>query len=332
MSAAPDEAVQAALAALGPAGAPGAPLGALTTYRVGGSAAVLATVSSEADLDRVRRARRASGLPLLVVGRGSNLLVSDAGFPGIAVVLDPDGFAGLEVSWAGRSAELRVGAALPLPALARRSVEAGVSGLEWAVGVPGSLGGAVRMNAGGHGSDLASSYRQGRVADLDAAPGTPPVTVDLHRLDPGYRRSAIGPSQIVLDAVLLGEPGDPTVGRSTIRDIVRWRREHQPGGQNAGSVFVNPTQALDAHPDGVPSAGWLIEQVGCRGYRRGSAQVSPKHANFIQADPGGSADDVYALMREVRRRVADRFGILLRTEIRLIGFPQAQLEGQSADD
>ena len=112
-------------------------------------------------------------------------------------------------------------------------------------------------------------------------------------------------------------PGDPGPGRATIRDIVRWRRQHQPGGQNAGSVFTNPPGEPPAN-----SAGWLIDKAGCKGRRWGSAMVSPKHANFIQADDGGSADDVRRLMEVVQREVQRVHGIDLRPEVRLVGFDE----------
>ena len=345
------KAVQAAVAALGALAQTDAPLGALTTYRVGGPAAVAATVRTEDDLRRVAEAVSASGLPVLVLGRGSNLLVADRGFAGIAVVLDPDAdaFGGFEVlapgepdagpvgasgkldaGLVGASGKpdaglvLRAGAALPLPALARRSVEAGFGGLEWAVGVPGTVGGGVRMNAGGHGSDIAATLRSCRLFDLRRRRLEVVAAADLGL---GYRRSAVTAEQVVLDADFALGSGDPEAGRRTIRDIVRWRREHQPGGQNAGSVFVNPMpRPHDAPPPASPdvpvgaSAGWFVEAVGLKGHRRGSALVSPKHANFVQADAGGSADDVLDLVLEVRDAVHERFGIVLRTEVRLVGF------------
>ena len=148
------------------------PLGPLTTYRVGGPRRPARDGHGEEDLALVAAAVRASGLPVLVVGRGSNLLVADAGFAGIAVMLDPTGFGAVAID----GAVVRAGGAVPLPALARQTVEAGLTGLEWAVGVPGSVGGGVRMNAGGHGSDIAHCLRSCRVVDLGAdgpAPGPP---------------------------------------------------------------------------------------------------------------------------------------------------------------
>ena len=131
-------------------------------------------------------------------------------------------------------------------------------------------------------------------------------------LELDYRRSALADHQVVVHADLGLAPGDPVAGEEQLSEIVRWRREHQPGGQNAGSVFTNP-------PD--DSAGRLIDAAGCRGLRIRSAEVSTKHANFIQADPDGSADDVWAVMVEVARRVRDSAGVSLHPETRLVGFP-----------
>ncbi|MGH9055568.1 MAG: UDP-N-acetylmuramate dehydrogenase, partial [Acidimicrobiales bacterium] len=284
----------------------GGDLGSLTTYRVGGRAALLVTVRCEPDLRVVASAVRASALPVLVVGRGSNLLVADSGFGGIAVVLDPEGFGRIEVD----GSTVRAGAAVALPVLARQSVDAGRSGLEWAVGVPGSVGGAVRMNAGGHGSDTARTLRSCQVFDLEDRARTA-RRFDVADLEYAYRHSSVTPSQVVVGAELSLGPGNPAAGREAIREIVRWRREHQPGGQNAGSVFTNPPGN---------SAGGLVEAAGLKGVRWGSASVSTKHANFIQADPGGSADDVRALIEQVRQEVERTQGVSLLTEVRLVGF------------
>jgi UDP-N-acetylmuramate dehydrogenase len=291
----------------------GGRIGPLTTYRVGGAAAVLVTAAGPEDLVAVARAVAESGLPVLVVGKGSNLLVADAGFEGIAVVLDPAGFGTVEVN----GGVVAAGGAVPLPVLARQTVDAGLTGLEWAVGVPGSVGGGVRMNAGGHGSDIAHCLRSCRLIDL--TPPGPPVSrvLALGDLQYGYRTSTVTPYQVVTSAEFELAAGDVEAGRATIRHIVRWRREHQPGGQNAGSVFTNPPG-----PPPADSAGWLIETAGCRGRRWRSAMVSTKHANFIQADDGGSADDVRALMEIVRAEVAVRHGVVLATEVKMVGFAE----------
>ncbi|MCU1373253.1 MAG: UDP-N-acetylenolpyruvoylglucosamine reductase [Actinomycetia bacterium] len=287
-------------------------LGPLTTYRVGGPAALFVEVAGDDDLARVAEVVGTTGIDVLVVGKGSNLLVADAGFPGLAVVL---GEAFAEVDLDGSI--VRAGGATPLPVLARRTVAAGLTGLEWAVGVPGSVGGGVRMNAGGHGSDMAASLRRVRVLDL--ATGEDGV-VPVAALELGYRRSAVTSSHVVVWAELALEPGDPDAGAAELAEIVRWRREHQPGGQNAGSVFTNPPG---------DSAGRLVDLAGCKGLRRGTAHVSEKHANFIQADPEGRADDVAALIVEVQARVAAATGVHLQAELRLIGFPDPRPEVES---
>jgi UDP-N-acetylmuramate dehydrogenase len=292
------------------------PLGPLTTYGVGGPAGLYLEIEDGDDLAHVRRVVRdlIGGSPtppaVFVLGRGSNLLVADEGFEGMVVRLG-DGFAGVELprpDAAGRAAVVRAGAAVALPVLARRAADAGWSGLSWAVGVPGSVGGAVRMNAGGHGSDMASCLARYSWVDLyDDAGGTD----DVRRLAYGYRSSSVRDSQLVVGAELRVTPGSVDEERAAVRAIVRWRREHQPGGSNAGSVFANP--------DG-DSAGRLIEAAGLKGLRMGTAHVSEKHANFIQADENGRADDVHALMAHIRRVVAERSGVTLRAEVRLLGF------------
>lgn len=283
---------------------PDVPLGPLTTYRVGGPARRFAAVDDPAALARLAAAVASAGVPVLVVGKGSNLLVADAGFDGLALQLGP-AFAEVDVE----GTTVRAGGSATLPVVARRTAAAGLTGFEWAVGVPGSIGGAVRMNAGGHGSDLAASLRRVRVVDLARGED---VVVPAADLQLGYRSSAVHAHQVVVWAELELAAGDRTAAEAEIAEIVRWRRERQPGGQNAGSVFTNPPG---------DSAGRLVDAAGCKGLRVGTAEVSPKHANFIQADSGGRADDVWALMVEVRRRVAEHSGVVLHPETRLVGFP-----------
>jgi cell division septal protein FtsQ len=198
-----------------------------------------------------------------------------------------------------------------LPVAARQSVHRGLKGFEWGVGVPGTIGGAVRMNAGGHGSDMASSLVSARIFHLLRG-----VEAHVDAVDLGlrFRGSAIADHHVVLSATLnLGWATDSDAGETQLSEIVKWRRENQPGGQNAGSVFVNPVP-------GEVSAGALIDQIGMRGFRIGTAHVSEKHANFIQADEGGLASDVVQVMAEIRRRVKESTGYDLRSEIRLAGF------------
>jgi len=288
------------------------PLGPMTTYRVGGAARLFLVVESEDDLATASAVVRDDRADVLVVGKGSNLLVADAGFDGLAVVLG-DSFADVLIDGTAVAA----GGAAALPVVARRSAAAGLTGFEWAVGVPGSIGGAVRMNAGGHGSDMAASLTRVRVVDLASGEDGWMAAADL---DLAYRHSAIGPSQLVVRAELALHEGDAARAEAEIASIVRWRRENQPGGQNAGSVFTNPPG---------DSAGRLVDSAGCKGLRVGTAVVSEKHANFFIADSGGAAGDVFALMAEVRRRVHDVHGVWLEPETRLIGFDNPRVEVES---
>ncbi|MCP3913865.1 MAG: UDP-N-acetylmuramate dehydrogenase [Actinomycetia bacterium] len=288
---------------LGPQASGPFPLADHSTYRVGGAAALGVVLDSEADVDAVRDALVGLDVPLLMVGRGSNLLVADAGFPGLAVLLGPY----FETITIDRT-RVRAGGAAPLPVVARQTVAAGLTGFEWAVGVPGSIGGAVRMNAGGHGSEMAHSLVDVRVVDLHTGTDHRVPAADL---DLRYRHSSVAAHQLVTDVVLELASGDAEESHTMINEIVAWRRENQPGGANAGSVFTNPAG---------DSAGRLIDQAGAKGLRIGTAEVSVKHANFIQADVGGWADDIVALMIEVRRRVAAWAGVDLVPETRLVGF------------
>ena len=298
------DAVEAAAARLGARAQRDVPIGPMTTYRVGGPAALFVELATEEDVVAVRDAVVATHVPVLVIGNGSNLLVADRGFAGLALHLAGE-FAAIEVLAGSR---VRAGGAVSLPVLARRTAAAGLTGFEWAVGVPGTLGGAVRMNAGGHGSDISRSLVRFRFADLH---GGPDGEAGIEALGYAYRHSTIEAHQLVLWAELQLAEGDRAAAEAEIAEVVRWRREHQPGGQNAGSVFTNPPG---------DSAGRLIDAVGLKGHRRGSAFVSPKHANFFQADAGGSADDVRALIEEVRQRVEEETGTRLVPELRMIGF------------
>jgi UDP-N-acetylmuramate dehydrogenase len=201
------------------------------------------------------------------------------------------------------------GGAVPLPVLARRSAAAGRTGLEFYVGIPGSVGGAVRMNAGGHGRETVEVLEHARVADLF---GTGEVTTRAAAaLGLGYRHSELGPAEVVVGAAFRTTADAASACEARVAEIVKWRREHQPGGANAGSVFANPEG---------DSAGRLIDAAGLKGFRIGGAVVSDKHANFIQAEAGATAADVRALVLEVQRRVREASGVELRPELRMIGF------------
>lgn len=288
-----------------------------TTYKVGGTAALHMTVASIDDLYLVSAVLAEVELPILVIGRGSNLLVSDSGFQGLALTIG--GLADY-VDLPNREEDPDVepialfGGSVALPVASRQSVARGLTGFEWGVGVPGSVGGAVRMNAGGHGSDMASSLTSVRMFHLRKG-----LEAHVNAVDLGlrFRGSALDDHHVVLSATVdLEWSKSQEASEAELQEVVRWRRENQPGGQNAGSVFVNPEP-------GKVSAGEVIDELGMRGLRVGSAQVSEKHANFIQADENGSAHDVVALMAEIRRRVRDERGYVLRSEIRLVGFEDA---------
>jgi UDP-N-acetylmuramate dehydrogenase len=164
------------------------------------------------------------------------------------------------------------------------------------------------MNAGGHGSDMAGCLDRWAFVDLNGGPDGERTLADLRY---GYRRSSVAEGHVVLWASFPLRDGNRERSEETIAEIVRWRRANQPGGQNAGSVFTNPEG---------DSAGRIIEACGLKGRRLGTAQVSAKHANFIQADAGGSADDVRRLIEVVRERVRDEMGIELLPEVRMVGF------------
>jgi UDP-N-acetylmuramate dehydrogenase len=281
------------------------PSAELTTYRCGGPLAVFVRAEREDDLQLVAEVLAPTDVPVLVVGRGSNLLVADAGFPGVAISLAGE-LEQLDIDRA--AARVHAGGGVPLPVLARRAAAAGVGGLEFFVGIPGSVGGAVRMNAGGHGADTNDVIVTARVLDLAGG-----AARELNRaeLGLGYRESALSPLAVVVGAVFSGRTDEPAACAARVDEIVRWRREHQPGGQNAGSVFTNPPG---------DAAGRLIEAAGCKGTRLGGAVVSEKHANFFVADPGASAADVYALIALVQQRVEAAFGVHLEPELRCIGF------------
>ena len=296
-------------------------LAQFTTYRVGGNAALHVHVESIDDLGAISAVLAQVDLPLLVIGRGSNMLIADTGFQGLAITLGsfleyidlPDRSDG----GGDQDGDLAVepialfGGSVPLPVAARQSVHRGLTGFEWGVGVPGTIGGAVRMNAGGHGSDMASSLVSARIFHLLRG-----VEAHVDAVDLGlrFRGSAIADHHVVLSATLnLGWATDTQAVENQLSEIVKWRRENQPGGQNAGSVFVNPVP-------GQVSAGALIDQIGMRGFRMGTAHVSEKHANFIQSEEGGLASDVVQVMAEIRRRVKESTGYDLRSEIRLAGF------------
>ena len=289
-----------------------APSGPLTTYRCGGPLAVLVRIDREDDLQEVAPILVAhAAVPVLLIGRGSNLLIADAGFSGVAIALGGE-LERIHVEPAG--ARVTTGGAAALPVLARQAARAGIAGLEFYVGIPGSVGGALRMNAGGHGAQTEDVVAWARVLDLRDGCAR---ELSVDELGLGYRRSALGPRDLVVAAGFTGHRDDPVMCDRRIDEIVRWRRLHQPGGQNAGSVFTNPPG---------DAAGRLIDSCGLKGLRVGGAVVSEKHANFFAAAPGARADDVFALVRLVQSRVEGETGVRLVPELQLVGFADASEE------
>lgn len=282
-----------------------AAFGARTTYRVGGTVRALVTLRSTSDLDELGPLMMSSGLEMFVIGNGSNLLVADGEHDVVGVRLVGE-FEELHTRDEGEVVVVDAGAGLGLPIAARRLAKSGVVGFEWAVGVPGSFGGAAVMNAGGHGSDMSESLVSVTVWHAGVS-----RTWSKELLDYAYRTSALGRDDIVTSVRLHLRAGDSEVAQERIREIVRWRREHQPGGANAGSAFRNPEGDF---------AGRLIELAGCKGMRIGTAVVSEKHANFIIADADGRANDVYELLTTVRARVLETSGVELVSEHRFLGF------------
>jgi UDP-N-acetylmuramate dehydrogenase len=295
------------LRAAGTRGLQNGDFGALTTYRTGGRAGGFVTFESREEVAALG-AELATCEVITVLGNGSNMLVADWDYDGVVIHLG-EGFASLEINrLENNTALVTLGGSLDLPIASRRIADLGYTGFEWAVGVPGTVGGAVTMNAGGHGSDMAASVSSVELWRLDERRIDIVPSSQLHF---AYRSSAIGPRDIVLSATLLLHAGSAEESKAQLKEIVKWRREHQPGGSNAGSVFRNPLNE---------SAGALIERCGLKGHRIGTAQVSEKHANFIQADAGGQSADVRSLIQFVHDEVLRREGIDLMTEIRFVGF------------
>lgn len=281
------------------------PLGPLTTYKSGGPARYYFKPSGLDQLREVLSSVEPEDLPpILVLGRGSNLLVSDSGYDGLVIHIGPD-FSQIEVE----GLDVSAGAGASLPVLARQSVKAGVAGLEFFVGVPGSVGGAVRQNAGCFGVE--TKDRLVNAVILDASRGEI-IECTAADLDMSYRHSSVRSEWVVVSATFQGTSHDTSGSEDELREITRWRKENQPGGTlNAGSVFKNPPG---------DTAGRLIEASGLKGHSAGNVSVSTKHANFFVAEKGASSDDVRRLVLEVASLVEERTGTLLQPEIQMVGF------------
>lgn len=282
------------------------PLGPMTTLGVGGVARRFAEPRDAAELATVLKGL--GGEPLLVVGKGSNMLVADTGWPGLALRL------GAGFKWQRRiGTEVFSGGGTAMPALAAWLATEGLAGLEFAAGIPATVGGSVRMNAGAHGGQTADSLVSVTIATPDEPDGAAhaPDTLGF-----GYRHSALPRDAVVVEARWALAEDDPAAIRTRLDELRAWRRATQPLRQrNCGSVFTNPPG---------DSAGRLIEAAGLKGRAVGGASVSEKHANFIVVDPASAtAADVVTLIRLVRDEVAARGGPVLEPEVRLVGFEEA---------
>lgn len=282
------------------------PLARLTTVRTGGSADFFARPDGDGHLADLLGWAEAEGLDVGVVGSGSNLLVADDGFRGLVIKLDGD-LARID----RQGQRLLCGGGARLPQASARAAREGLTGLEFGVNIPGTVGGAVKMNANAYGGDLA------RVLEwVDVA--TPAGTDRRVPADLGfaYRRSNLGRREIVARASFALAPADPEAVKATLADMRRRRREAQPSGiKTFGSTFKNP----DDPRAGGRSAGILLDEAGCRGLAVGGARFSDKHANFVENRDGATTADVIALMAEGRRRVRERFGVALEPEVQLLG-------------
>jgi UDP-N-acetylenolpyruvoylglucosamine reductase len=280
------------------------PLARLTTIRTGGPAELFARPASLDELERVLAWGRERGLRVGVVGSGSNLLVADAGVPGLVLKLDKE-LSTIELD----DTHIYCGGAARLPTVAARAAQAGLTGLEFGVSIPGTVGGAVRMNANAYGGELA------RVLEwVDIATGAGTVRRAPEELGFAYRRSSLGPYEIVARASFNLEPGDADQVKATLADLRARRKAAQPAGvKTFGSTFKNPDT------DGGRTAGRLLDEAGCRGLRIGGAGFSEKHANFVVNHGEATTADVIAVMAEGWRRVRDRFGLELEPEVQALG-------------
>jgi UDP-N-acetylenolpyruvoylglucosamine reductase len=284
----------------------GYPLARLTTIRTGGPADWLARPDSPERLSEVLAWADREELPVGVMGSGSNLLVSDDGFRGLVLKLDGS-LANIE----REDDRLLCGGGARLPKASAHAARVGLSGLEFGVNIPGTVGGAVKMNANAYGGDLSRVLEWVEVA-------TPAGTERRRPEDLGfaYRRSNLGPREIVSRASFALEPADPAGVKATLAEMRAERRAAQPSGiKTFGSTFKNPE---DAAAEGR-SAGMLLDDAGCQGLQVGGARFSDKHANFVENPGGATTADVIALMAEGRRRVRERFGVVLEPEVQFLG-------------
>jgi UDP-N-acetylenolpyruvoylglucosamine reductase len=282
------------------------PLARLTTVRTGGAADWFARPGTEAELLGLLAWAGEEGLPIGVIGSGSNLLVADDGFRGFAVKLDGE-LTTIELD----GERVVCGGGARLPSASAKAANWGLAGLEFGVNIPGTAGGAVQMNANAYGGRLAEVLEW---VDVCSAGGRERRSPE--RLGFAYRSSNLGPGEVVSRASFRLRPDDPAAIRERLEAMRGKRREAQPSGiKTFGSTFKNPD---DTGAEGR-SAGQLLEAAGCRGLRHGDARFSEKHANFVENSGEATTAEVLELMAEGRRRVHDRFGVVLEPEVQVLG-------------
>ncbi|WP_304426358.1 UDP-N-acetylmuramate dehydrogenase [uncultured Adlercreutzia sp.] len=284
---------------------PNEPLSRHATYRIGGPARFFVRANSVGALTHLIQVCEESGAPWVLLGRGSNVLVADEGFPGVAITLGRD-FRTLKFE----DGRFLVGAGATLSSVVQEAFKRALGGFEFAVGTPGTVGGALRMNAG-----TRTEWIGSRVVSLTTfQPGRGLLRRRGDEIAWGYRESSLAPDEVVLECELAAEPADPFAVRDKMESILARRKAAQPLSEaTCGSVFKNPEGA---------SAGKLIEQAGLKGARVGGARVSEVHGNFIVNDGTATAADVLALMKAVRDEVQKASGVRLEPEVHLVGFSE----------
>ncbi len=283
------------------------PLARMATIRTGGDAEYFARAGSNAQLRELLRWARAADVPVAVVGSGSNLLIADEGVRGLVIKLDR------KLALIQREGPDRIvcGGGARLPAVAARAAQAGLSGIEFGVNIPGTVGGAVRMNANAYGGELARALEWVEVVTAEGAERRTPDQLGF-----GYRSSNLAAGEIVARASLQLAESDVDTVKATLAEMRARRHEAQPQGiRTFGSTFVNPD---DPRAEGR-TAGQILSEAGCNGLTVGGARFAEKHANFIENTGSASTAEVIAVMAEGRRRVLERFGIELEPEVQTLG-------------
>ena len=287
------------------------PLAPMTTYKVGGPAEFFAEPADAETLGALLRRANAERIEVRLLGHGTNLLVSDSGVRGLVLRLPKSGFAKVERD----GMRLKVGAGHSLPGLVKWSVSNGLSGLECLQGVPGTVGAALRMNAGGKHGEVGQRVRRVNGFEKNGSP----FSFDVRECGFIYRNSALG-GRIVMDCEMELEAGDAEESKQTLTDILSEKCRTQPmNARSAGCVFKNPKIP------GVPPAGRLIDEMGLKGARIGGASVSTLHANFLVCEAGAVANDLVNLIRTIRRSALEQRGVSLELEVEAWGFSAGEL-------